>query len=353
MRAKVGSDKNDRSGGLGACVRSGLGRATASSMLLALALTLAGAAVLAPATEAATVLARGKDVEVTQEQLDEAFINLRATLAAQGRSMSEAQRPTIERQLIDKLALTQILLGRASEEDRKRATDKVAKLIDEQKTRARTEARFEAQIRASGLTPENFRKQLEERAICEEVLDRELRPKLGVTPEKVRSYFDQNPAEFRQPERLRLRQIVLTLKNASGGDLPDGEKAEKRKLADRLRERLGKGEDIATLAREFSDDPGGRERSGEYVFPVGRMVQELETAVSGLKTNEISPVITTPYAYHLVQVAERLSGELIPFDSVTNRIQIRMELEATQTLLPEYQKQLFEAAKVEMLTPAK
>ncbi|MBN8249837.1 MAG: peptidylprolyl isomerase [Verrucomicrobia bacterium] len=318
------------------------------ALLAALGIVLLGLAVPA---RAATVLAKGTGVEVTQEQLDEAFINLRATLAAQGRSVSEQQRPAIERQLTEKLALTQILTGKASEEDRKRAREKVAKLIDDQKTRARSEARFEAQIRASGLTPENFQKQLEERAICEEVLDRELRPKLGVTPEKVRAFYDGNPNEFQQSERIRLRQVVLTLKNSAGADLPEGERVEKRKLAERLRERLEKGEDIAALAREFSDDPGGRDRSGEYVFPVGRMVQELEAAVRTLKTNEISPIITTPFAHHLVQVAERLAGEKIPFDSVTNQIRMRLEFEATQTLLPEYQKQLFEAAKVEFTAP--
>lgn len=306
-------------------------------MMMALGLT----------SQAATVLARGQGVEVTQEHLDEAFVNLRATLASQGRSVAEQQRATIERQLVEKLALTQLLLAKSTEDDRKRAAEKVAKLIEKQKVEAKSEARFEAQIRAAGMSPETFQKQLEERAVCEEVLDRDLRPMLGVTDEKVRSYYDQNSNEFRRPERVRLKQIVLSTRAPSGAELSETEREEKRLLAEKLADRLKKGEDLTALAREFSDDPGGRERGGEYVFPVNRMVPELESAIAKLPTNQVSSVVATPYALHLVKVIERLPGELTPFEEVRESIKGRLELEATQAQLPGYQKKLFEDAKVE------
>jgi parvulin-like peptidyl-prolyl isomerase len=297
------------------------------------------------------ILARGKGVSVTQAQLDEAFVNLRATLAAQGRGIAEAQRATIERQLVEKLALTQLLMARATEADRKKAEEKVVRLIAEQKEKAETQARFDAQVRAAGLNPATFEAQLRERAICEEVLERELAFQLGITPEKVRSYYDQNPGPFRQPERVRLQQIVLSTRHASGAPLNDVDKAEKRHLAERLLERLRKGEDIGALAREFSDDPTGRDRNGEYLFPIGRIVPELEVVVVSMPTNKISDIITTPYGFHLVKVLERLPGELVPFDTVSDRIRSRLELEATQNALPDYQQKLFEEAGVEFLLP--
>jgi parvulin-like peptidyl-prolyl isomerase len=311
---------------------------------LASLVSLASVGVAAPAKE---VLARGKDVEVTQAQLDEAFINLRATLAAQGRTIPEPQREMMERQLTEKLALTQLLLGKATAKDRAVATEKVQKLIREQKSRARSDALFEAQIRAAGLSPDTFEKQLLERAICEEVLDRELRPLLKVTPETVRGYFDQHSEEFRQPERIRLRQVVLSTRQPSGAELSDPEKMEKRILAQRLLERLQKGEEIQKIAREYSDDPAGRDRDGEYVFPIGRIVPELESAILALPTNKLSQVIATPYGYHIVKVLERLSGDVVAFDQVAPRITQRLELEATEAILPDYQKKLFGEAGVE------
>ena len=129
--------------------------------------------------------------------------------------------------------------------------------------------------------------------------------------------------------------------------MSETEREEKKLLAEKLSDRLKKGEDLTALAREFSDDPGGRERGGEYVFPVNRMVPELETAIAKMPTNQVSGVIATPYALHLVKVVERLPGELTPFEEVRESIKARLELEATQAQLPDYQRKLFEEAKVE------
>lgn len=329
-----------------------VGRAAAllPTALLALAAFLGVLSPMGGQAGETNVLARGKGFNITQGQLDEAFVNLRATMAAQGRDIPEAQRPAMEKQLLEKLVLTQILLDRANDDDRKKAAEKVAKLIADEKAKAKSEARFEAQVRAAGMSPELFQKQLGERAICEEVLDRELRPRLGITPEKVRAFYEGNPGNFRQPERIRLQQVVFSLRTPSGAVLSEVDRAEKKNLAGRLVERLRKGEDFTTLARDFSDDPAGRERGGEYVFPVGRMVPEFEIAVLALATNQVSDVIVTPFGYHVVKVLERLPGEQLPFETVSNQLRTRMEIEATQNQLPEYQKSLFAETGVEFLS---
>lgn len=322
------------------------GSAVPIALLLLVAVTLTPGS---RAWGAAPPLVKGKGVAVTQEHLDEAFINLSATMATQGRAIPEKERATVERQLMEKLALTQLLLQRATAEDRQKATNKVGRLLDEQRAKARSPARFDAQIRAAGLSPENFQKQLEERAICEEVLDRELRPTLGITPEKVRAFYDEHPEQFRQPERVRLRQVVLTFRQGTESQPAEAAKAQKLNLARRLLDRARKGEDLAALAREYSDDPVGRDRGGEYLFPVDRMVPELELAVRTAPMKQLLDLVTTPFGYHIVEVLEKLPGERVPFDEVADRIRVGLELEATQKALPGYQEKLFQEAKVEFL----
>lgn len=315
--------------------------------MLTLALALVGLGAAQPSRIAQPiVLAQGKGVKVTQEHLDEAFVNLRATLASQGKSVPESQRATVERQLVEKLVLTQLLLSKATDDDRKAANAKATAVIEEQRANAQSPARFEAQVRAAGLDPKTFEEQLRERAICEEVLDRELRPELGVTAEKVRAYYDQHSEEFRQPERIRLRQIVLTGRHASGAELSAADKAEKKLLAERLLGRIRQGEDIAKLAREYSDDPSGRDRDGEYIFPIGRIVPELEVVILSMPTNTVSDVITTPFGFHIAKVIERLPGERVPFDAIESRIKARLELDAMQNALPLFQERLFKEADV-------
>lgn len=195
--------------------------------------------------------------------------------------------------------------------------------------------------------PRSSKKQILERAVCELVLDRDLRPRLGVTEEKVRAFYDSNPGRFQIPERVRLRQVVFSLRNLAGAELGDAERTEKRALAERILERARKGEDLEQLARLYSDDPPGRDRGGEYIFPVGRMIPEYEAAVLALKTNQVSGIIATPGAFHIVQILERMATELTPFDKVSRQIREALEMEATQAMLPEVQKELFAAAQVE------
>src|SRR5262245_2355456 len=187
------------------------------------------------------ILAKGKGVQVTQSQLDEAFITFRASMAAQGVPVQEQRRAAIERQLIEKLVLTQILLSRATEADRATAREKVKKLLETQRARAKSPAQFDAQIRASGISPQQLEQQLIERATCEEVLDRALRPQFGITPEMVREYYDKNPREFDQPERARVVHILISTRNNVGQELTDAEKKDKLTLAKRILERAKKG----------------------------------------------------------------------------------------------------------------
>jgi parvulin-like peptidyl-prolyl isomerase len=87
------------------------------------------------------------------------------------------------------------------------------------------------------------------------------------------------------------------------------------------------------------------------LFPVGRIVPELEVAVLSMPTNQLSGIIETPYGMHIVKVLERLPGEMIPFETVSEQIRARMELQLTQESLPAFQKRLFEEARVEFTKP--
>ena len=84
----------------------------------------------------------------------------------------------------------------------------------------------------------------------------------------------------------------------TGAELPEDQKKAKRKLADDLLKRARAGEDFAKLAKEYSEDPGSKEKGGEYPpFPRGQMVPEFEAAAFSLNTNQVSDVVTTSYGY--------------------------------------------------------
>jgi parvulin-like peptidyl-prolyl isomerase len=80
-------------------------------------------------------------------------------------------------------------------------------------------------------------------------------------------------------------------------------------LANELRQRLLNGEDFATLAAEYSDDPGSAAQGGDLGwFGRGRMVSPFEEAAFSLPVGEISEPVKTDFGYHIIQVLERDSA---------------------------------------------
>ncbi|MEI7803500.1 MAG: peptidylprolyl isomerase [Bacteroidota bacterium] len=79
-----------------------------------------------------------------------------------------------------------------------------------------------------------------------------------------------------------------------------------------LRNRANKGEDFATLASLYSEDPGSQDKGGELgFFNRGEMDPNFEGAAFALKkVGDISPVVESSFGYHIIQLVER-RGERI------------------------------------------
>lgn len=77
---------------------------------------------------------------------------------------------------------------------------------------------------------------------------------------------------------------------------------EARALAERVREEAAApGADFAALARKHSDDPSASRGGNLGAFDSGKMVQEFEDAVRALPEGQISPVVETPFGFHVIR----------------------------------------------------
>ncbi|HVY27415.1 MAG TPA: peptidylprolyl isomerase [Polyangiaceae bacterium] len=82
-------------------------------------------------------------------------------------------------------------------------------------------------------------------------------------------------------------------------------KDEAKKLAADISAKAKKGQDFAALAKQYSDEPGAKDRAGSLgKFGKGQMVKPFEDAAFALKPGEVSGVVETDFGFHVIKRTE-------------------------------------------------
>lgn len=298
-----------------------------------------------------TVLAKGRGFEVNSRQLDDAFLNYRTAAAlAEQPPVPEDKRLEVEKSILDSLIVIQVLIRRATPEDTAKGKAEADKHLTDIRTRLGTEESFRRRLQAMGTTAEEFTAQTTERSIVKEVVNREVRDKISVNPQQVQKFYDENPKRFEVRETVRAAHILLATRDiATNQELPPDKQKAQRDLTEGLLKRARAGEDFGKLAKEFSQDPGSKERGGEYVFGRGQMAMEFETAAFGLQAGQLSDVVTTKYGFHIIKVLERNPARKLEFEKVKDRIRENLQQEEADKQMPAYLQRVKKEAGVEII----
>ncbi len=137
-----------------------------------------------------------------------------------------------------------------------------------------------------------------EQEIVYKLRDKVVQPDTTFTEEQLQKLYAEN-----QPDvSVRARHILIRVS-------PEDSQAKKdsaRALAEDLQKRAAAGEDFAKLAEKYSEDPGSAKNGGDLgYFQRGQMVGPFEEAAFKLKPGEVSPVVETPFGFHVIKVEDR------------------------------------------------
>jgi len=119
-----------------------------------------------------------------------------------------------------------------------------------------------------------------------------------VTDQEVEDFYSsQQPGT-----QVRASHILLTYPDTATEAQEDSVAA----LAASLHDRIGEGEDFATLARSYSADPGSAAAGGDLgSFGRGEMVKPFEDAAFALEPGEVSEPVESPFGVHLILMVEK------------------------------------------------
>jgi parvulin-like peptidyl-prolyl isomerase len=300
------------------------------------------------------VIAKGNGVEIKQSALDEVVLGIKSAAAAHNETIPPQQMLGIESKMLDRLIQIQLLLKKATEADKAIGKTKAESQLTNLLARAGSQEAFDRQLKAVGMTPEELTSKITQEATATAALTRELG--ITVSDADAHEFYTNHPADFEQPETVHVRHILLlTMDMATRAPLSADQIQAKREKIDGLLKRVKAGEDFATLAEQYSEDPSSKTKGGELPeFPRGAqgIPPELESAAFSLNatTNQISDVITLPdVGYDIIKLLDKTPAQKVDYAKVADKIKDFLVQQKTQKLAPAYLAGLSKAADVEIL----
>lgn len=151
---------------------------------------------------------------------------------------------------------------------------------------------------------------------------------IQITPKETEDYYQNNREKFGQPKQVKVRHILI---KAEAKETEATAKA--RKKAESIRDEAVKGKDFAQLAKQYSEDPGTKDRGGDLGYVTrGQLVPEFEQEAFSLKVGEISKVVQTPYGFHILKVDEIREAKVEPLGKVKDQIAALLRTRKTREL---------------------
>jgi peptidyl-prolyl cis-trans isomerase C len=290
------------------------------------------------------VVAKVDDKPITRDDLLQASQAVQIQLAQRGRPAT----PTVGfyRQVLDEIVGIALLQKDAKASGMTASDQEVQQALAQRKSIFPDEKTYKQALAKAGLTEEKLRQQTSDQIAVQKYLRNRFAQAANVSDQAVREFYDKNKAQMQAPERVHVRHILVAVNEKA----PAADKQKARQKADDLLKRLQAGEDFAKLAQENSDDAGSKLQGGDVGWVVqGKMVPTFEKASFALtKPNQLSPVVESPFGYHIIQFIERQAAGAIPYEQVKPRIAQLLQQQQAQQQLAARVRELRSKAKVEV-----
>jgi len=163
--------------------------------------------------------------------------------------------------------------------------------------------------------------------IIRELEDQLFWPKVKVTEEDARKYYQEHIKEFELPPLVRVAMIQT-------GD---------EKLAGKMERALNRGEDFFDVARKYTFHSALVRR-----VPVDHLPKELKEVVSRLSPGEVGPPVKVGEFVYLVKLVDRVSERRRPFQQVKDAIVDKLRKEKFRRVKEKYIAELKKRSRIEV-----
>jgi peptidyl-prolyl cis-trans isomerase C len=270
------------------------------------------------------VVARVNGEAISKSDFEKAVQNIEANA---GGPVPPDQRDRVYRGVLDQMIGFRLLIQESKNRKTVVPDGELDKRVAQIRSRFPSEEAFKQALEQQNVTVEQLRTDALNDMLVGTMLQAEVAPKVTVTPEQVNDFYQKNPTQFQQPERVRASHILISFpQNAD-----EAAKKEARTKAAEILKEVKAGKDFAALAKQHSTDPGSGSNGGDLgFFQKGQMVPPFEEAAFALKPGETSDLVESQFGVHIIRMVDRQPGRTVPIDEVRPKIQQYLEGQGRQ-----------------------
>ena len=167
-----------------------------------------------------------------------------------------------------------------------------------------SESRYDKQLKQQGLTDEQVKADVRAQLVSEKIF-KKVTGKVKVSDADVKKYYDEHQSQYGTPEQRDVAHILVKSKS----------------LADKLYNRVKKGENFSKLAKQYSQDPGSKKQGGKLTISKGQTVGPFDQTAFLLSTGQISRPVKTNFGYHIIKaLGDVKPAKTTPFSQVKSSI---------------------------------
>lgn len=287
-------------------------------------------------------------------QVDGAFNNAKYESLLKQNNMSKAQFREGLRQDLARQQLAQAVLGsdfglpyEASLISTLREQQREMRFVSISAKKFETEIEINDEVISSYYDNNSPRYMTSEKVVVEYInLDiNEISQNITIADEQVKEHYQNNIEQYEISDKPKVAQILININN--------DEKAAETKAQAALA-KLTAGEEFAKVAKSDSEDLFSAANGGELsLYNPNAVDPAFSSAVSALKAGELSAVVKTATAFHIIKVLSIEPGHTQTFDEV--KASILSELKSKEAddqfyaALPELQNGAFDAGSLQAL----
>jgi peptidyl-prolyl cis-trans isomerase SurA len=258
---------------------------------------------------------------------------------------SPAEVAERERNMLRDMIDQQLLLSRAKELGLNVDAEVIRRLDDIRKGNHMDSMEdLEKAARAQGVSFEDFKAQIRNGLLTQQVVRDEVGRRLQMTAAQEQAYYEAHKQEFVQPEQIRLSEILIP----TAADANDAAVAQAQAKAEDVSSKLKAGAKFEDLAKTYSGGQTAGQGGDLGMYKRGALAKVLEDQTFVLKAGESTAPIRTRQGFVLLKVTEHPAAGVPPLKDVEQQVEEAMYSEQMQPALRAYLTKLREDSYVEI-----